>query len=110
MLRPGGELVFLGNSTLLILCMPDADEEAATERLLRPQFGLHRADWSDGTVNFYSATATGSGCCTLNGFEVFSTSSSCGRGRMRPPSTPSSPGLGPANGRVRRPGASGWFS
>src|ERR671911_505203 len=43
LLRPGGELVFLCNSTLVILCSPDGDEPAG-ERLVRPQFGLHRLD------------------------------------------------------------------
>src|SRR5207247_2319081 len=40
LLRPGGELVFLRNSTLLILCSPD--DGRAEERLMRPQFGMHR--------------------------------------------------------------------
>ena len=34
LLRPGGELVFLCNSTLVILCSPDGDEPAG-ERLVR---------------------------------------------------------------------------
>jgi SAM-dependent methyltransferase len=46
LLRPGGELVVLGNSTLLVLCAPDDDGVAATAALLRPQFGLHRVEWS----------------------------------------------------------------
>lgn len=46
-LRPGGELVMLGNSTLLMLCVPDEDGAAAGEHLLRPLFGLHRLEWSD---------------------------------------------------------------
>jgi len=46
LLRPGGRLVFLTNSVLLVLCSaPDA--EVATDRLARPQFGLHRVDWHD---------------------------------------------------------------
>jgi SAM-dependent methyltransferase len=46
LLRPGGRLVFLTNSPLLVMCSaPDA--EIATERLARPQFGLHRVDWED---------------------------------------------------------------
>jgi SAM-dependent methyltransferase len=69
-LRPGGELVFFGNSTLMILCMPDEDDEAATDRLLRPQFGLHRADWSDGTVNFYLGHGDWIRLLRANGFEV----------------------------------------
>lgn len=53
LLRPGGELIFLGNSTLLVLCVPD-DDSAATDRLLRPQFGMHRFEWDDdGTVEFH---------------------------------------------------------
>ena len=69
-LRPGGELVFLGNSTLMILCVPDADDEAAADRLLRPQFGLHRADWSDGTVNFYLGHGDWIRLLRANGFDV----------------------------------------
>jgi SAM-dependent methyltransferase len=46
LLRPGGELVFLRNSTLLMLCAPD-EEGPAEERLLRPQRGLHRMEWPD---------------------------------------------------------------
>jgi|SRR5579872_448624 len=48
-LRVGGELVFLGNSTLLMLCAPE-DDSAATERMLRPQFGMHRFEWPDEDV------------------------------------------------------------
>jgi SAM-dependent methyltransferase len=44
LLRPGGELVFLRNSTLVIICMPD--DGAAEERLVRPQFGMHRFEWT----------------------------------------------------------------
>jgi SAM-dependent methyltransferase len=32
LLRPGGELVFLGNSTLLMLCVPDEDEKSGDDR------------------------------------------------------------------------------
>jgi SAM-dependent methyltransferase len=51
LLRPGGQLVFLRNSTLAILC---ATEEGGTsETLQRPQRGLHRLDWADdGTTEF----------------------------------------------------------
>jgi SAM-dependent methyltransferase len=45
LLRPGGRLVFLRNSTLLVLCSDD--EGRVQERLERPQRGLHRLDWSD---------------------------------------------------------------
>jgi SAM-dependent methyltransferase len=46
LLRPGGELVFLRNSTLLMLCAPD-EEGPAEERLVRPQRGLYRMEWTD---------------------------------------------------------------
>ena len=52
LLRPGGRLVFLVNSTTLMLCMPDA-ERAATAEMLRPLRGLLRLEWSsDDSVNF----------------------------------------------------------
>jgi SAM-dependent methyltransferase len=44
LLRPGGELVFLRNSTLSVLC---ANLEGWSETLQRPQRGLHRIDWED---------------------------------------------------------------
>jgi SAM-dependent methyltransferase len=54
LLRPGGELVFLGNSTLLMLCVPDEGTDPATDRMQRPQFGMHRFDWADdNTVEFH---------------------------------------------------------
>lgn len=47
LLRPGGRLVFLGNSLLLTLCVPPLQGDAATDRMLRPAFGLHRLEWPD---------------------------------------------------------------
>jgi SAM-dependent methyltransferase len=48
LLRPGGELVFLVNAMLAILCDPDEGEEAPVgESLRRPLFGMHRVQWSD---------------------------------------------------------------
>jgi SAM-dependent methyltransferase len=47
LLRPGGQLIFLVNSVLLMLAVPDTDELPATERLVRPYFGLHRFEWPD---------------------------------------------------------------
>jgi SAM-dependent methyltransferase len=43
LLRPGGRLWFLRNSTLSILCAPDEGKPAET--LLRPQRGLGRLEW-----------------------------------------------------------------
>jgi len=53
-LRPGGELIFLVNSSLLTLCMPAEDGVAATDRLLRPAFGMFRIEWpGDPGVEFH---------------------------------------------------------
>ena len=46
LLRPGGRLVFLTNSPLLVLCSAP-DSLVATDRLARPQFGLRRVEWDD---------------------------------------------------------------
>ncbi len=54
LLRPGGRLVFLTNSLLVVLCMPDRG--AAEDRLLRPQRGIHRMEWPDeDSVEFHLA-------------------------------------------------------
>ena len=45
LLRRGGELVFLRNSTLVILCSPD--EANVGQRLVRPQKDINRFDWID---------------------------------------------------------------
>jgi SAM-dependent methyltransferase len=54
-LRRGGELVFLANSLLLMLCMPELDADLPTKReLVRDQRGLHRFDWpDDGNTEFH---------------------------------------------------------
>ena len=53
-LRPGGELIFMVNGTMLMLCMPDAEDEAAAPVLLRDYFGMHRFDWpDDDSVEFH---------------------------------------------------------
>jgi SAM-dependent methyltransferase len=52
LLRPGGRLVFLRNSTLLVLCQEL--EPPAKEHLVRAQNGLHRIEWPDtGEVEFH---------------------------------------------------------
>jgi SAM-dependent methyltransferase len=56
LLRPGGRLVFLINAPLLMICAPEEEDVPASDRLLRPYFGLHRIDWpeQDGeSTNFY---------------------------------------------------------
>ncbi|MCB0880108.1 MAG: class I SAM-dependent methyltransferase [Thermoleophilia bacterium] len=46
LLRPGGELVFLTNGLLQVLCMDD-DGLRTTRELHRPLFGLHAQEWTD---------------------------------------------------------------
>ncbi len=47
-LRAGGELAFLGNATILMLCMPDLDEEMPAKfGLVRDYFGLYRIEWPE---------------------------------------------------------------
>src|ERR1700750_241684 len=54
LLRPGGQLIFLVNSVLLMLTIPDEDDLPATDRLLRPYFGMHRVEWADdNSVEFH---------------------------------------------------------
>jgi SAM-dependent methyltransferase len=45
-LRPGGRLIFLGNSVLAMLTAPPGDGTCG-EALQRPLFGMHRLDWDD---------------------------------------------------------------
>ena len=47
LLRPGGELVFLGNHPLAMVCSPIDGSLPVTERLERPYFDLGRLDWRD---------------------------------------------------------------
>lgn len=54
-LRPGGKLIFVRNSTLLVLCVPD--EGPAGQQLRRPQSTLHRLDDPSGGVNFHLPTS-----------------------------------------------------
>jgi SAM-dependent methyltransferase len=55
LLRPGGPLIFLTNSLLTYLCVPDTDAEGpATDRLRRTQFGMYRMKWpEDPSVDFH---------------------------------------------------------
>jgi SAM-dependent methyltransferase len=69
LLRPGGELVFLRNSTLVILCSPDEDVPA-TETLQRPQFGMHRFQWPGEGVEYHLSHGDWIRLLRANGFEV----------------------------------------
>jgi SAM-dependent methyltransferase len=47
LLRPGGELIFLTNSALVVLCVFDDENTPADDRLKRPYFDMHRFAWPD---------------------------------------------------------------
>jgi SAM-dependent methyltransferase len=70
LLRPNGRLIFLTNSMLQTLSVPD-EPGYATEQLLRPQRDLHRITWSfeDG-VEFFRSHGEWIDLLHLNGFEV----------------------------------------
>ena len=70
LVRPGGELVFLRNSTLTILCAPD--EGPIQERLMRPQFGMYRMEWpgADEGVEFHPPHGELVRLLRENGFEI----------------------------------------
>jgi SAM-dependent methyltransferase len=69
LLRPGGRLVFLRNSTLVILCQPV--DPPATEQLVRPQRGLHRIEWPDtGGIEFHLGHGDWIDLLRANGLEV----------------------------------------
>jgi SAM-dependent methyltransferase len=71
LLRPGGRLVFLGNSTLAVLCSPDEEDDPITTQLLRPQFGLHRMEWPDTkAVDFHLSPGSWIRLLRANGFEI----------------------------------------
>jgi SAM-dependent methyltransferase len=72
LLRPGGELVFLTNGLLCILCMPELEADGpATDRLQRPYFGMHRTEWPDSDgVEFHLGYGDWIRLLRANDFEV----------------------------------------
>ena len=69
LLRPGGRLVFLVNSQLVTLCVPD-EGGYAEERLLRPQRGFSRVQWPGGGVEFHPSHGEWIRILRSNGFDV----------------------------------------
>lgn len=71
LLRPGGRLLFLIHGALLMLCVPDEEGARATDRLLRPYFGMHRFEWSDDdSVEFHLPHGEMIALLRESGFEV----------------------------------------
>jgi SAM-dependent methyltransferase len=69
LLRPGGRLVFLTNSVLATLCVPE-DEGFAQERLLRSQRALNRVEWPGGGAEFHPSHGDWIRVLRANGFVV----------------------------------------
>jgi SAM-dependent methyltransferase len=70
LLRPGGELVFLANALLFVLCAPD-DEAPAGRTLERDQRGIHRVEYTDDPgVEFHIAHGEMVRLLRASGFEL----------------------------------------
>jgi SAM-dependent methyltransferase len=71
LLRPGGRLVFLTNSTLVYLCAPDNEDEMVGEQLLRDQFGMYRIQWQGAIgVEYHLSHGDWISLLRTNGFEL----------------------------------------
>jgi SAM-dependent methyltransferase len=71
LLRPGSPLVFMVNSYLLTLCMPDEQNAAASNRLVRPAFDLYRLEWPfETSVEFHLSHGDWIRLLRRHGFEV----------------------------------------
>jgi SAM-dependent methyltransferase len=69
LLRPGGRLVFLTNSVLVTLCVPETGGFAG-DRLLRPQRALGRVRWPGGGTEFHPSHGAWIRVLSRNGFVV----------------------------------------
>ena len=71
LLRPGGQLVFLVHSFLLLLCSPPVDDGAVTPALRRSAFGIARVEWPDNdSVEFYRSHGEWIRLLRRAGFEI----------------------------------------
>ena len=71
-LRPGGELAFLGNGALLTLCIAEYEaDDPADEMLKRDYFGMYRYEWPDeDSVEFHLNHGDWIRLLRANGFEI----------------------------------------
>jgi SAM-dependent methyltransferase len=71
LLRSGGKLVFLTNSTLVYLCAPTDVDAMVGEELLRDQFGMYRIQW-EGALGIEYHVSHGDWIALLrkHGFEI----------------------------------------
>jgi SAM-dependent methyltransferase len=71
LLRPGGLLVFLTNSTLVYLTVPTSIEGMVGTELLRDQFGMYRVRWEGATgIEYHLSHGDWIALLRENGFEV----------------------------------------
>ena len=72
LLRPGGELISLGNSVIQMLTVPDLLADGpSTDQLRRDQFGMHRFEWpDDDSVEFHISHGDWIRLLRANGFEI----------------------------------------
>jgi SAM-dependent methyltransferase len=72
LLRPGGRLIFLTNSTLAMLTIPDLEADGPSqEMLVRDYFGMHRFEWSDDPgIEFHLGHGDWIRLLRSNGFEI----------------------------------------
>jgi SAM-dependent methyltransferase len=69
LLRPGGRLVFLCSSPLLMLCAVE-EPDTTSETLQHPQRGMHKTAWADGGVEFHLGHGDMLRVLRNSGFEV----------------------------------------
>ena len=71
LLRPGGRLHLLLNSTLVYLTSPADADLPVEQRLLRPQFGMGRTQWEgESSVEFHLSHSDWIRRFRANGFEI----------------------------------------
>src|SRR5688500_16325639 len=73
LLKPGGWLLFVTNSPLVIMTIPDEGdiEQPSGTELLRPYFGMHRTTWQgDSSVEFHLPHGEWIRLLRATGFEV----------------------------------------
>jgi SAM-dependent methyltransferase len=69
LLRPGGRLVFLTNSTISFLCA--IAEGGTAETLQRPQFGMYRMQWpGEDSIEYHISHGDWIDLLRANGFEI----------------------------------------
>ncbi len=71
-LKPGGQLISIGNAPWIILSEPELEADgAATNELLRPYFGMHRFEWPDtDAVEFHLGYGDWIRLLRTSGFEI----------------------------------------